>query len=60
MKWRVQGFSFREKENIQTGRPCCFTPKLPSPAPVTRPAPSHFAQALLRHCSGTAQELIRK
>jgi len=28
---------------------CCFTLKLPSPAPVTRATPSHLAQALLRN-----------
>ena len=39
---------------------CCFTLKLPSPAPVTRATPSHLVQALLRHCSGTDQEMIRK
>jgi len=34
---------------------CCFTLKLPSPILVTRTAPSHLAQALLRSCSGNDQ-----
>jgi len=39
---------------------CCFTLKLPSPAPVTSATPSHLAQALLRHCLGIDQEIIRE
>ena len=38
---------------------CCFTLKLPSPASVTRPIPSHLAQALLRSCSGMIREIAK-
>jgi len=40
--------SIPKQAQINPDSSCCFTLKLPSPAPVTRLAPSHLAQALLQ------------
>ena len=60
LDWILFGTDCRGQALIRHFPLCCFTLKLPLPAPVTHTTLRRLAQALLRRCSGAAQEMIRE